>query len=1098
MTRLGGLAATVLIATAWTGVATGQTRTAPRPPMPADGMALRAPNQPVNSLDAAQLEALSALRRVSTTELSTTAGGDQTLAVVGRVPVAGDGPAGRAQAFLASYGEELWRLGPNSELVLSRTDEATGLASFTQRYRGLPVIGGGITVLGSGRHVYGAFGKTLPGDGFDTIPAVSAAQAREVATGRGGAQTLAPPQLAVSYLRHEAPELRSQPPTALLVWVVPVLGPDGGEVLHVDAESARVVRSQPLQMDSAASHADYDALWWDSNEAWAPCGADVAGFGVIGEVVVGDHLGLIDSYAPFTYYSYAWANTRRAHAFFYDTFGRDSYDDNDGLVVGRMESAHTDNGAWISFCDDINWRSGYGSTDLPVHEFAHGVTQFTSDLDYEGEPGAINESFSDVMAALSDETGDRWLNGEDNLDPPGKPTRNLADQPRDRYGEYMFDLDENGDPDDHGGVHRNSGIGNKAAFLLTEGGVHDETNHPVESIGLAKARRLFYATYTSLNDDSDYAQLRASAMAIATMWWATDRHGFTLEDVCKIGNAYRAVEIGPGDRDCDGTEDSEDPDVDGDGVPDVEDNCEFVSNPSQTDSDYVAYDPPNFGDACDADDDGDDVPDTEDNCPIDSNPTQADDDFDGRGNVCDDDDEDGVFDTHDNCPDVFNPDQEDSNGDGDYGDACDPDTDGDGVPASQPDNCPNVANADQADGDGDFYGDACDPCPGAADSTPAYTSWGDPYQPDSDGDGLPDDCDRSFERLDGAALGNGLTLGTESLRAVLNVDAMRRVAVPLVTCPPPCAETDGANLLDLGLGALPQGVTALVTDGFGQASARSGRMPDGTGRLRFAARPDRQYFLTFVYGDEPAAGAEVPVDVRSFAPAVATPNPADASIALAADRETVDAGDSVTYTVTVTNETLTEATGVNVQLTSGAGMAVADATRAVGTLEGGQSRTLQFTGDVAPDASGPLTATASVTTATDDPIPDNDTATVIVEAVDQLAFGGFRSPIDDPPTVNTGRAGRTYPVKFRVVDEGGAIVSDTGAVESVRAKSVTCDAFTGDPSDAVETTSTDGGGLRFEDDGFVYNWKSPLLPGCYELFVTLADSGVSTANFRLR
>ena len=44
-----------------------------------------------------------------------------------------------------------------------------------------------------------------------------------------------------------------------------------------------------------------------------------------------------------------------------------------------------------------------------------------------------------------------------------------------------------------------------------------------------------------------------------------------------------------------------------------------------------------------------------------------------------DGDGDGVFDDVDNCPFISNPDQADFEGDG-IGDACDPDTDGDGLP----------------------------------------------------------------------------------------------------------------------------------------------------------------------------------------------------------------------------------------------------------------------------------------------------------------------------------------------------------------------------------------------------------------------------------
>jgi hypothetical protein len=91
----------------------------------------------------------------------------------------------------------------------------------------------------------------------------------------------------------------------------------------------------------------------------------------------------------------------------------------------------------------------------------------------------------------------------------------------------------------------------------------------------------------------------------------------------------------------------------------------------------------------DPDTDGDGIPDGDDNCPADFNPDQTDTDDDGLGDACDDDDDnDGVCDAGvpgadcvagpDNCPLVPNADQNDFDADG-FGDACDPDVDGDGV-----------------------------------------------------------------------------------------------------------------------------------------------------------------------------------------------------------------------------------------------------------------------------------------------------------------------------------------------------------------------------------------------------------------------------------
>ncbi len=166
-------------------------------------------------------------------------------------------------------------------------------------------------------------------------------------------------------------------------------------------------------------------------------------------------------------------------------------------------------------------------------------------------------------------------------------------------------------------------------------------------------------------------------------------------------------------------------DSDGDGVPDLEDNCINTPNPDQADSDADGVGDscdlcPGFDDLADADNDG--WPDSCDNCPEDYNPYQEDSDGDGAGDPCDrcpgfddqaDADHDGRPDSCDNCPNVANPAQLDTDGD-QVGDACDVcpgyddnmDYDGDSRPDSC-DNCPQDYNPDQADADADGIGDAC-------------------------------------------------------------------------------------------------------------------------------------------------------------------------------------------------------------------------------------------------------------------------------------------------------------------------------------------------------------------------------------------------------
>lgn len=114
-------------------------------------------------------------------------------------------------------------------------------------------------------------------------------------------------------------------------------------------------------------------------------------------------------------------------------------------------------------------------------------------------------------------------------------------------------------------------------------------------------------------------------------------------------------------------------------------------------------------------------------------------------------------------------------------------------------------------------------------------------------------------------------------------------------------------------------------------------------------------------------------------------------------------------------------------------------------------------------------------------------------------FEGFFQPIDNPPTVNSGKAGRTYPVKWRLKNSDGSYVTSVAAVESIRYAAVSCSTWLGNPLNAIETSSSGATSLRNSDGTFIYDWQSPSTPGCYVLYMTVADGldTTYTAHFNL-
>ncbi|WP_421383022.1 M4 family metallopeptidase [Bacillus salacetis] len=243
-----------------------------------------------------------------------------------------------------------------------------------------------------------------------------------------------------------------------------------------------------------------------------------------------------------------------AHAYAGETYdyyknvhNRNSYDGNGAALKSTVHYSRSYNNAFWNG-QQMVYGDGDGSTFIPLsgaldvvaHELTHAVTDTTADLIYQNESGAINESMSDVFGTLVEHHANNnpdWLVGED-IYTPNKNGDGLRS---------MSDPTVEGDPDhysirytgtgDNGGVHINSGIGNKAAYLLSQGGTHYGVK--VTGIGTDKVGKIYYRALTQyLTPSSTFSQLRSAAVQSAT-----DLYGAGSAEVGSVNAAFDAVGV---------------------------------------------------------------------------------------------------------------------------------------------------------------------------------------------------------------------------------------------------------------------------------------------------------------------------------------------------------------------------------------------------------------------------------------------------------------------------------------------------------------------------------------------------------------------------
>ena len=407
--------------------------------------------------------------------------------------------AARAVDFWRSYGSVFGVADATNELSLRsvRIDRyGVTHVRHDQRYEGLPVVGRQLVLHMRKGEVVAVNGRFAGALDLTTIPSVSDAGASWVASrsipARGSRSVSGAPRLVVHVDGVDR---------ARLAWRVTVASkrPLGLWRVFVDAQTGDVLRF-------------FNDVHTDRNrETYTNAGDEETLPGTLVRTEDGDPSG--DAIVDDTH-----ANTGSVYDYYSTAFGRDSFDDAGHTMRSTVHfGIDYDNAFWCpNDCAELlgstpdGQQMVYGDgdgdimsplgqdLDVVAHELTHAVTEYENGLEYFGQSGALNESYSDVFAAMVDADGNEWQIGENSWTPavPGDALRDMAnpaasDQPA-HFNAYVNTLFDNG------GVHTNSGIPNHAAYLAATA--------PGYGIGRPALQEIYYEAMSCLSPAADFLE----------------------------------------------------------------------------------------------------------------------------------------------------------------------------------------------------------------------------------------------------------------------------------------------------------------------------------------------------------------------------------------------------------------------------------------------------------------------------------------------------------------------------------------------------------------------------------------------------------------
>jgi bacillolysin len=421
-------------------------------------------------------------------------------------------PEARALAFLATHGAlvgmnatERAALGegrtPDAASELRIIGSDVDKIGFThvrldQRYNGLPVFGAELIVHMNNSGITAVNGNYIANIALKTVPSLSEGAAAEQALAllRKAARNQDLLVKKVELAVYPLGLLEGFPVQSRLAWAVELDGSELHEQVWIDAHSGALLNRIPLR-HSALNRRVY-------SPQYNPSQPDLF-------VVHKEEDPVVPPPNPATPTANLFHFAGHTYNFFASAFGRDSYDGN-GIMMRSVYLVNEIcpnaywNGQSTNYCPEID------SDDVVAHEWGHAYTQFTHDLIYSYQSGALNESYSDIWGEAVDlhngvdfeggannsqprPQGQRWQVGED-VPVVNEPAlgilRNMWDPTEyanpDKVSSEFYHCDSS----DAGGVHVNSGVPNHAFAMLVDGKTFNGTT--VQGIGFVKAVQIYW------------------------------------------------------------------------------------------------------------------------------------------------------------------------------------------------------------------------------------------------------------------------------------------------------------------------------------------------------------------------------------------------------------------------------------------------------------------------------------------------------------------------------------------------------------------------------------------------------------------------------